>query len=51
MEARRSLAMFGYPSQKTFQNMVIIINDCPATIENIHNAKNIYGYDVTDLKG
>ena len=50
-EARLALAMFGYPSYKIFEQMVITINDLPITIEEICNANTIYGCDVTTLKG
>ena len=41
-EAMRALAMFGYPSQKTFEKMARTINNYPVTIEDIWNANTIY---------
>ena len=46
-----ALEMFGYTSYKIFEKMVSTINNFPVTIEDVHNAKNIYGCDVTNLKG
>ena len=50
-EARWALAMFRYPSQKTFEHMVRNINNCPVTIEDVRNANTIYGCNVLTLKG
>ena len=41
----------GYPSQKTFENMVRTINIFPVTIEDVCNNNTIYGCNVPTLKG
>ena len=43
--------MFGYPSQKTFKNMVRTINNCPVTTEGVCNTNTIYGCGFLTLKG
>jgi hypothetical protein len=52
-EARRALALVGYPSPKDFNNMVraIMIRKCPMTSSSIYAAHKIFGPDVASLKG
>ena len=42
--------MFGYLSQKTFDNMVRIIKNFPVAIKYIHNADTICGCNYPILK-
>ena len=42
-DSRRTLEMFSYSSQKTFENMVHIVKNPPVRIEDVCNASTIYG--------
>ena len=50
-EARWALAMFGFPSQKTFEHMVLTIKNFPVIIEEVCNNNTIYGCNIPTLKG
>jgi hypothetical protein len=52
-EARRALALVGYPSPKDFMNMVSsnMIKNCPISPTDITNAHKICGPDIAALKG
>jgi hypothetical protein len=52
-EARRALALVGYPSPKDFKNMVRanMIRNCPVTPSSISAAHKIFGPNIASLKG
>jgi hypothetical protein len=52
-QARRSLGMVGYPSEKDFKHMVSsnMIHNCPVTPKDIIAANNIFGPNVASMKG
>ena len=50
-EVSQALEMFGYLSQKTFEYMIHIINNCLIPIEYVFNSNTIYGCNVLTLKG
>ena len=45
--------LLGFPSERDFDNMVCsnIIVNCPVTLDDMKNAKLIFGPDITLLKG
>ena len=51
-EARRSMHLIGFPSERDFGNMVCsnMILKCPVTFEDVKSAKLIFGPDITSLK-
>jgi hypothetical protein len=52
-EARRALALVGYPSPKDVKNMLCanMIRNCPVTPSSISAAHMIFGPDIASLKG
>ena len=50
-DSRRAFLMFGYPSKKTFDNMVNTTKNSLVETEYVWSANTIYGYDVPTLKG
>ena len=53
VQARRALALVGYPSPKDFEGMVRsnLIRNCPVQPRDISVAHKIFGPDVASLKG
>jgi hypothetical protein len=52
-QARRSIGMLGYPSEKDFRNVVSskMITNCPVTPTDISAANKIFGPNVASIKG
>ena len=52
-EARRFQRMVGCPSDRDFQGMVRekLIANCPVTVNDVHNANQIFGPDLANLRG
>jgi hypothetical protein len=52
-QARKALALIGYPSPKDFKHMVSsnMIKNCPVTSTDVANANTIFGPDLATLKG
>ena len=52
-EARRSQGMTGSATDREFAGMVRekLITNCPVTVQDIHNANQIFGPDLANLRG
>jgi hypothetical protein len=54
-EAQRLQGIVGNPTDKEFKGMVceklIIITNCPVTVQDIENANHIFGPDLANLRG
>ena len=52
-ETRRLQGMIGNPTDKEYKGMVRekLITNCPVTVQDVENAKRIFGPDLTNLRG
>jgi hypothetical protein len=52
-QARRTIGMAGYHSNKDFNNMVRsnMIKNCPVTSKSVSAANKIFGPDIASIKG
>ena len=52
-EARRFQRMIGCPSDRDYQGMVRekLIANCPVSVHDVHNANQIFGPDLANLRG
>ena len=52
-EARRAMGLIGYPKDQDFKGMVRanMIPNCPIDVNDITNARDIWGPDLASLRG
>jgi hypothetical protein len=52
-EARRLQGMIGNPTEKELMGMVRekLIDNCPVTVQDVHNTNRIFGPDLANLRG
>jgi hypothetical protein len=52
-EARRLYHVVGTPTVNNFKSLLLInfIQNCPVTVEDVNISKNIFGPDISSLKG
>jgi hypothetical protein len=52
-KARRLQGMIGNPTEQEFAGIVHgkLITNCPVTVQDVHNANQIFGLDLANLRG